>query len=206
LQKIASLLNVSTVLLLKKNGRPDAVGSAPENILLGPIDIMAADWAFERDMPAGRDTTTLTASDWQFRPLTTSLGVLALLCIGHAGSGDPLLADKRILFTTLLGQAALAQERLKLEGDARDVAILKQHDELRATLIASLSHDLKTPLRSLISKHGIRWAEIRPWLRRTVSRQLRHLTPSATFLWRSSRATQAALCDGRFPRLNRQRR
>jgi two-component system sensor histidine kinase KdpD len=93
----------------------------------------------------------LTASDWQFHPLTTSLGVLAVLGIAHGGRGDPLPADKRILLTTLLGQAALAHERLKLEGEARQVAALKQRDDLRATLVSSLGHDLKTPLTSVLA-------------------------------------------------------
>ncbi|MGL5838086.1 MAG: DUF4118 domain-containing protein [Sphingorhabdus sp.] len=149
--EIAAVLNVSTVLLLKKEGKPKVAGSVPDKVSLGPIDLTAADWAFERNEPAGRDTATLTASDWQFHPLTTSLGVLAVLGINHVGSGDPLPAGKRILFTTLLGQAALAHERLKLEGDAREVAVLKQRDELRATLVSSLGHDLKTPLTSVLA-------------------------------------------------------
>ena len=149
--EIANLLGVNTVLLNKRQGRPLVIGAAPDVVDLGPIDLTAADWAFERNEPAGRDTSTLTASDWQFHPLTTSLGVLAVLGIGHGGRGDPLPAYKRILMTTLLGQAALAHERLKLEGEAREVAALKQRDDLRATLVSSLGHDLKTPLTSVLA-------------------------------------------------------
>ncbi len=149
--EIANVLGVSTVLLIKADGRPVIAGSAPDSAALGPIDVTAADWAFERNEPAGRDTATLTASDWQFHPVTTSLGVLAVLGISHGGRGDPIPADKRVLFTTLLGQAALAHERLKLEGEARQLAVLKQRDDLRATLISSLGHDLKTPLTSVLA-------------------------------------------------------
>lgn len=149
--EIASLLNVGIVLLLKKNGKPVVAGASPDNVLLGPIDFTAADWAFERNEPAGRDTATLTASDWQFHPLTTSLGVLAVLGVGQSGRGDPVPADKRVLFATLLGQAALAHERLKLEGEAREVSALKQRDDLRATLVSSLGHDLKTPLTAVLA-------------------------------------------------------
>lgn len=149
--EIENLLNVNTVLLLKKEGKPLVVSAAPDNVDLGPIDITAADWAFGRNEPAGRDTSTLTASDWQFHPLTTSLGVLAVLGIAAKGRGEPLPADKRVLFATLLGQAALAHERLKLEGEAREVEALKQRDDLRATLMSSLGHDLKTPLTSVLA-------------------------------------------------------
>ncbi len=149
--EIASTLNIDTVLLLKKGGKPLIAGAVPEGPSLGPIDLTAADWAFERNELAGRDTATLTASDWQFHPLATSMGVLAVLGIGHGGRGDPLPAEKRVLFATMLGQAALAHERLKLEGEAREMAALKQRDELRATLISSLGHDLKTPLTSVLA-------------------------------------------------------
>ena len=56
-----------------------------------------------------------------------------------------------MLFTTLLGQAALAQERIRLEADARALGALKQRDELRVTLLASIGHDLKTPLTSVVA-------------------------------------------------------
>lgn len=150
-REIASLLGVQTILLMRGDGGPTIVGAEPPGPNFGPIDQTAADWAFDRNEPAGRDTATLTASDWQFHPLSTSLGVLAVLGISREGSGDPLPADKRVLFATLLGQAALAHERLRLEGEAREMAALKQRDDLRATLISSLGHDLKTPLTSVLA-------------------------------------------------------
>ena len=149
--EIANLLGVQTILLMRGDGGPTIVGAEPPGPNFGPIDQTAADWAFDRNEPAGRDTATLTASDWQFHPLSTSLGVLAVLGISREGSGDPLPAGKRVLFATLLGQAALAHERLRLEGEAREMAALKQRDDLRATLISSLGHDLKTPLTSVLA-------------------------------------------------------
>ena len=77
--------------------------------------------------------------------------MLGVLGIARAGSGDPVPADRRILFTTLLGQAALAHERLKLEATAREVSGLKQRDDLRATLLSSIGHDLKTPLTAVVA-------------------------------------------------------
>ncbi|WP_347301989.1 sensor histidine kinase KdpD [Croceibacterium sp. TMG7-5b_MA50] len=149
--EIANLLGLNTVLLLRRDGRLVVAGSAPGEAALGPIDYTAADWAWDRAEPAGRDTATLTASDWQFHPLATSLGVLAVLGISHDSQADPLPANRRVLFATLLGQAALAHERLQLEGEARQVAALQQRDDLRATLVSSLGHDLKTPLTAVLA-------------------------------------------------------
>jgi two-component system sensor histidine kinase KdpD len=150
-EEVAALLNVATVLFARREGRLSAIGASPADPSMNPIDIAAAEWAFDRGEIAGRDSGTLTASDWQFHPLETSLGVLGVLGIATQGSGDPMPADKRVLFSTLVGQAALAHERLKLEANAREVGALKQRDDLRATLLSSLGHDLKTPLTAVVA-------------------------------------------------------
>lgn len=150
-EEVAALLNVATVLFTRREKRLTVIGATPADPSMSPIDVAAAEWAYERGEVSGRDSGTLTASDWQFHPLETSLGVLGVLGIAIQGSGDPMPADKRVLFSTLVGQAALAHERLKLEANAREVGALKQRDDLRATLLSSLGHDLKTPLTAVVA-------------------------------------------------------
>ncbi len=150
-EEVASLLNVSTILLTRKERDLRVITAVPSEPALGALDMAAAEWAFDRNEMAGRDTGTLTASDWQFHPLVTSLGVLAVLGVGHSASGNPVAPEKRTLFATLLGQAALAHERIKLEAQARDFGALKQRDDLRATLLSSIGHDLKTPLTAVVA-------------------------------------------------------
>ncbi len=150
-EEVASLLNVSTVLLTRKERNLTVIAATPGEPHLGALDIAAAEWAFDRNEMAGRDTGTLTASDWQFHPLVTSLGVLAVLGVGHSANANPVAPERRTLFATLLGQAALAHERIKLEAQARDFGALKQRDDLRATLLSSIGHDLKTPLTAVVA-------------------------------------------------------
>lgn len=147
----ARLLNVATIVLERKESVTETVATSGDAAPLGPIDIAAADWAFDRNEVAGRESSTLTASDWQFHPLATSLGVIAVLGVSATDSGSPIPAERQLLFTTLKGQAALAYERIKLEADAREIASLRQRDELRATLLSSIGHDLKTPLTAVVA-------------------------------------------------------
>ena len=151
-EEIARLLDASTVLLARDaKGDLSVVSSAPAGAGLSPIDLASADWAFERNEPAGRDTKTLTASDWQFQPLATSLGVLAVLGVARRDGGTAVPGDRQLLFATLKGQAALAYERIRLESDTREISGLRQRDELRTNLLSSIGHDLKTPLTSVVA-------------------------------------------------------
>ena len=150
-EDVARLLDVATVLLARRDGRVEAVGASPPDPSLGPLDVTAATWAFDRGEITGFGSGTLTASDWQFHPLETSLGVLGVLGVSSPSGRDPIAPDRRVLFATLLGQAALAHERLKLEADAREIDLLKQRDLLRATVLSSIGHDLKTPLTAVVA-------------------------------------------------------
>jgi two-component system sensor histidine kinase KdpD len=150
-EEIGQLLDVQTVLL---NGHANGlriVAAAPAIHELGPVNQAAAEWAWTRAEPAGAGTATLNAADWQFHPLKTSLGVLAVIGLARRDGGDPIDAERAVLLQTLLGQAALAHERLKLEDEVREVGLLKERDRLRATLLSSIGHDLRTPLTSVTS-------------------------------------------------------
>ena len=150
-EEVASLLDVATIVLAPGLTGLATIASCPENAMLSPLDLAAAEWAQARGETAGRGTATLTAADWQFHPLKTSLGVMAVLGLSRASGEAPLAPDQRVLFATLLGQSALAHERLQLEQEARRAEALQQRDDLRATLISSLGHDLKTPLTTVVA-------------------------------------------------------
>jgi two-component system, OmpR family, sensor histidine kinase KdpD len=149
--EIGQILAVNTVLLRVRDGALEQIAAAPDAVVLNPVDHAAAEWAGSRGEAAGAGTATLNAAEWQFHALETSLGVLAVLGIGIDTGRDPIAADRTVLLSTLLNQAALAHERLQLEDDVREVTRLKERDRLRAALLSSLGHDLRTPLTSVAS-------------------------------------------------------
>lgn len=62
------------------------------------------------------------------------------------GNMDP---DDRELLVGVAAQLVLALERQRLMAEARERQALEEVDELRASLLAAVSHDLRTPLASI---------------------------------------------------------
>lgn len=148
--EMSGLLGVNALLLLREGADLKVAAAAPEDARLDSIDQASAEWTLDRGTAAGAFTDTLAASEWQFHPLKTSLGVLATLGVANPAGGQPVPSDRSLLFTTLVGQSALAWERIRLEADARIVGELRSRDELRSTLLASIGHDLRTPLTAVV--------------------------------------------------------
>ena len=158
--EIARLMDVNAMLLSRSDGALVITAAYPGAPELSAIDNAAADWAWERGEAAGRGTGTLTASEWRFHPLRTALGTLAVLGVSRSDAGNPVPATRAVLFMSLVDQAALAHERLKLEDDMREVVALKQRDQLRGALLSSIAHDLKTPLTAVTA--GVEALEAEP--------------------------------------------
>ena len=145
--EIARTFEVSVRVVAERAGTLATIASCPPDATpLGPVDRAAADWAWQHGEATGRDTGTLNAADWQFHPLRTTLGTLALVALARTDGGAPVPPSRTMLLSTLLGQAALAHERLLLEDRLRDVRVLEERDRLRSGLLSSVGHDLRTPL------------------------------------------------------------
>nr|WP_157216830.1 sensor histidine kinase KdpD [Sphingomonas formosensis] len=149
--EISRLLDVRTVLLTRSPDGPALRAAVPPEDRLDAIERAAVDWALDKNQPAGRGSDTLTASDWLFYPLSTASRTLGALGIARDDGRDPVRSDQIPLLMSLLDQAALVLERVQLEAEMRDVAQLKERDRLRAALLTSVSHDLRTPLTTVLA-------------------------------------------------------
>jgi len=100
--------------------------------------------------------TTLQASDpsasqaWHFLPLPGEHGALGILGV-HRESGVPFLGtEQQRLLSALSHSAGVALERCRLSEEMRSAQMLVEAEKLRAALLSSVSHDLRTPLASII--------------------------------------------------------
>jgi two-component system sensor histidine kinase KdpD len=157
--EVARLLDVSTVLLLPADGQLVLRAAVPPEDRLEPIEQAAARWAFDHNQPAGRGSDTLTASEWLFHPLAAGGRALGVLGLARHDAGNPIRSDQLPLLLSLLDQAALALERIALESEMATLTQLKERDRLRAALLSSVSHDLRTPLTTILGTLG----EMRPY-------------------------------------------
>jgi len=118
-EEFAAVLKAEVAVFRESGGKLERVGPTMEPLVWGPIDQAALEWCWERGEAAGRGTTAVASAEWRLEPLRTSLGTLAVVAFSRPDGRDPIRADRGVLFKTLIGQAALAHERLILEDRLR---------------------------------------------------------------------------------------
>ncbi|MCA0366876.1 MAG: sensor histidine kinase KdpD [Proteobacteria bacterium] len=152
--QIASMLQVRVVALLPENGRIAVQAGFPPDDTLDDADIAAAQWAWEHDKPAGRGADTLPGAKRLYLPLKTGRTRVGVIGLDNDKQGPVLTPAEQRLFDSLADQAALAIERIQLVADVDNARLAAEADKLRSALLTSLSHDLKTPLASILGSAG----------------------------------------------------
>ncbi|HUI99937.1 MAG TPA: ATP-binding protein, partial [Usitatibacter sp.] len=132
---------------------PDEAGrlASPTGRSLGnPMDTAAAQWSFDRAQPAGAGTDPLPANDYLFLPLKGPMKTRGVLAIQPERSRDLMIPEQMQQYETFATLTAIALERVHYVEVARDALIKIESERLRNSLLAALSHDLRTPLAALL--------------------------------------------------------
>ena len=151
--QLASMLNVRVVLLLpdQKEGQRLEIGASyPPEDILDAADLAAAKWTFESNTPAGRGADTLPGAKRLFIPLRTARGAVGVVGVDRDDPGVLLNPEQKRLMDALADQAAIAIERVNLVADIAVAERAAETDRLRQALLTSISHDLRTPLSSIM--------------------------------------------------------
>ena len=116
---------------------------------VGPPEFGLARWCFDQGRAAGAGTDHLPGSKALFLPMSGQRGRKGVFGCRASSAAVVLEPRRRALVATSLEQAALALERLQ----SRDAQLRDREaaetERLRSTLLASVSHDLRTPLASI---------------------------------------------------------
>ena len=148
--QVAQMLKVRTVILLPEGESVAVRAGYPPEDELDEADMAAAKWVWEHASPAGRGADTLPGAKRLFLPMRTGRGTVGVIGLDSDHPGPLLTPDQRRLFDSLADQAALAIERINLAADIDRAKLASETERLRAALLTSISHDLRTPLASIL--------------------------------------------------------
>ncbi len=148
--QIALMLRVHVVLLLPEDDGISVRAGFPPEDRLDDADLAAARWCWEKNHPAGRGADTLPGAKRLFLPMQTGRGAVGVIGIDRDEPGRMLTPDQQRLLDALADQAALAIERVNLVEAVDRARLAVETDRLRSALLTSISHDLRTPLASIL--------------------------------------------------------
>ena len=115
-----------------------------------PVDTAVAQWAFERGEEAGRGTNTLPASACLVLPLKAPMRVRGVLVVEPPANSRPWGVEQRRLLQTGASLLAISLERIHYIEVAQSSTVQIESERLRNSLLSAISHDLRTPLASLV--------------------------------------------------------
>ncbi|HEY1710739.1 MAG TPA: sensor histidine kinase KdpD [Rhizomicrobium sp.] len=148
--QFAQMLKLRVVLLLPEGESVALRAGYPPEDILSDADIAAAKWVWDHGTEAGRGANTLPGAKWLFLPMRTGRGTVGVVGLDSEKAGPLLTPDQRRLFDALADQAALAIERVNLANDIDRNKLSIETERLRSALLTSISHDLRTPLASIL--------------------------------------------------------
>jgi two-component system sensor histidine kinase KdpD len=178
----------AVVLILLPDGEELAIyrDISGRDPLPGP-DLAGTDMTYvrtwsRRDAAGAPDPDPPASSHWRFVPMRTGRGKVGVMAIGRETPDALMLPHSEALFGTLADLMAQAIDRINLVETLNEASRAVEREQLQAALMASLSHDLRTPLagvlasaESLIGKSGEPDAGTRQALTRSIQDDARRL-------------------------------
>jgi two-component system sensor histidine kinase KdpD len=120
------------------------------NTTIDENEFAAATWAFQHQKTVGHGTDTLPSAKARYLPLVTARGNVGVIAISAIGSSDELTLEQERLLEAYADLAAVAIESIRLANEAQNAQVLRDTEKLQTALLNAVSHDLRTPLVSVI--------------------------------------------------------
>ncbi|HEY3808760.1 MAG TPA: sensor histidine kinase KdpD [Steroidobacteraceae bacterium] len=122
----------------------------PRPISYTGADLGVAQWVFDHSKPAGLGTDTLSGATGLYLPLAGSERVLGVLAVLPRNARRVTLPEQFRLLETFAAQIGLALERAEFASHAQAAEVRAEAEAIRNALLASISHDLRTPLATIV--------------------------------------------------------
>jgi two-component system sensor histidine kinase KdpD len=154
-EAMAQALGAHVAILARDAGKLlHLAASVPPGMALSQQDLGAAEWSEQHAEPAGRFTDTIHAASCWTLPLGSEesrLGVAALRFAPAASEPD---SDQRGLALAMAQDIGFALERARLASELESARVQGETERLRSALLSSVSHDLRSPLASMVGAAG----------------------------------------------------
>lgn len=121
--------------------------------ILTEYERAVATWTFTNNKHAGASTRTLPEAQGLYLAVRAGKEVFGV--IGIALEGRSLEAFENSIVLSIVGECALALESDKAAREREEAAVLAKNEQLRANLLRSIGHDLRTPLTAISGSAAI---------------------------------------------------
>lgn len=108
----------------------------------------AVEWAFARRKRAGATTDRYPRSDYLYYSMRVQDRTYGV--VGVAIHNSPLDASEESMLSSVVGECSLALENARNAREKEESMVLAENERLRANLLRAVSHDLRTPLTSIM--------------------------------------------------------
>ena len=154
-EQMMKLLNRTIVIFEQEGGRlltphifsPDTADREKTSAAVGERETAAASWTLNHNHTCGAATDTF--SDARFMYLSLCVNERVYGVVGIDAQNNPLDAPEYGILLSILGECALALENEKNAREKEAAAVLAESEQLRANLLRTISHDLRTPLTTI---------------------------------------------------------
>ncbi len=116
-----------------------------------PWDEAIARWSFDKGQPAGAGTDTLPGVPYLILPLQHQ----GVAIVEPSNLRQLMIPEQQRLLETFTLLVANALERLALTASEEQARLASERESIRNSLLAALSHDLRTPLTVLFGQSEI---------------------------------------------------
>ncbi len=150
---------------------------------LHDVDLSIAQWVYDHGEPAGLGTGTLPGTGVHYLPLRAPVRTRGVVALAPRNERLIFVPEQQRLLETFAAQIALALERVHFVEVAQKTELSMATERLRNSLLASISHDLRTPLAvltgaasSLVQEDGELPREAQLELARTIYEEAVHMS------------------------------
>lgn len=154
-EQLSKLLEMQVAFFMPPTINPESIELVyPPEVSLSEDDTNSLQLCWDYSRTTGLGAINRYDSNWRFEPMITSNGEIGVLGIQIENN---IYFDSSFgrLLTALADQAANLIERLELTKMMSESRMREEREKLRAMLLSSVSHDLKTPLASIIGSLSV---------------------------------------------------